>query len=640
MSIRTLILRVFALALLATPLLTPPASAQATAPPISVVGDLHELLTGPKTPADFPAWQAGMRQWRSDSRKGLDLNAGYGRPALQWAWRSFVQPQMMAQDRFFYDPATDRYTVDRYVDDVQTRYGGIDSVLIWPTYPNLGIDARNQYDWVRDMPGGIAGLRRMVADFHRRGVHVLFPLNPWDNGTRDEGISQANEMARLLTDIGADGFNGDTMAGAGPEFDAAALRLNHPLALEPESGLGDPANLAFDVLGWGYWWGVKGDVPAVDRYTWTEPRHLTHVCDRWAHDRNGWLQDAFFNGDGFESWENVWGIWNGITPRDAEALRRIATIDRAVADLLVSPDYQPHTPTLQPGVYATQFPGQGETVWTLISRNSDSMSGPQIKVADRPGRRYYDLWNGIPLMPRISSGTATLTFPLEGNGFGAILATDVPLSGSRKQLLSEMHTRSAKPLAQFSQTWKPLPQQIVPIAPTPPAAQTPPGMILIPAASFTFNVTGTEIEKNEGVDVQYPWEDHPTDTHKHTLFIPAFYMDKYPVTNAQFQTFLEAAHYHPKDDHNFLRDWTDGHFPDGWANKPVTWVSLEDARAYASWAGKRLPHEWEWQYAAQGTDGRLYPWGNAWNPAAVPTPDKGRTLTSPADVDAHPLGAS
>jgi formylglycine-generating enzyme required for sulfatase activity len=53
-----------------------------------------------------------------------------------------------------------------------------------------------------------------------------------------------------------------------------------------------------------------------------------------------------------------------------------------------------------------------------------------------------------------------------------------------------------------------------------------------------------------------------------------------------------------------------------------------------------LPHEWEWQYAAQGADGRLYPWGNEWDPAAVPAPDKNRTMREPSDVDAFPKGAS
>jgi len=103
---------------------------------------------------------------------------------------------------------------------------------------------------------------------------------------------------------------------------------------------------------------------------------------------------------------------------------------------------------------------------------------------------------------------------------------------------------------------------------------------------------------------------------------------------------VDSTHYHPKDDLNFLRDWKDGSYPPGWENKPVTWVSQGDARAYASWAGKRLPHEWEWQYAAQSGDGRLYPWGNDWDNSAVPLPDKSRTMRGPDAVDAHPKGTS
>jgi len=168
-------------------------------------------------------------------------------------------------------------------------------------------------------------------------------------------------------------------------------------------------------------------------------------------------------------------------------------------------------------------------------------------------------------------------------------------------------------------------------------------MVKIPGGTYLFRVEGIEIEgfNDEGVDVQYPWEDSARRFHEHRIEIEPFYMDKYPVTNAEFRKFLDATHYHPQDDQNFLKDWKNGEFPAGWGNKPVTWVSQEDARAYAQWAGKRLPHEWEWQYAAQGGDAnRVYPWGDAWVAANVPVPDKGRALTQPDDVDAHPAGAS
>jgi formylglycine-generating enzyme required for sulfatase activity len=122
--------------------------------------------------------------------------------------------------------------------------------------------------------------------------------------------------------------------------------------------------------------------------------------------------------------------------------------------------------------------------------------------------------------------------------------------------------------------------------------------------------------------------------------IPSFYIDIYPVTNGQFKQFVDATHYHPMDDHNFLKHWKENSYPQGWADKPVTWVSIEDARAYAAWAGKRLPHEWEWQYAAQGMDDRLYPWGNENDSSRMPAADTGRIMGPPAVVTDHPRGAS
>jgi gamma-glutamyl hercynylcysteine S-oxide synthase len=126
---------------------------------------------------EHEAWLVDVTHWRFERRilVGYD-GSRYDLPALQWTQSSFIQPQMMVEDRTFYDPVSHRYTVDRYLDDLDKRFGGIDAVLLWPTYPNMGIDNRNQHDMIHAMPGGIEGVRGMINDFRRRGVRVLFPM--------------------------------------------------------------------------------------------------------------------------------------------------------------------------------------------------------------------------------------------------------------------------------------------------------------------------------------------------------------------------------------------------------------------------------------------------------------------------------
>jgi formylglycine-generating enzyme required for sulfatase activity len=583
-----------------------------------------------------------MQQYREERRirAGLDGEI-YQRPELQWAQSSFMQPQSMVEDRYLYDPAARRYTVDRFLADLDTRYGGIDSVLLWPVYPNIGIDNRNQFDLLRDMPGGLAGLREMIADFHRRGVRVLFPTMPWDMGTRRELRGMPETIAALLKEIGADGVNGDTFGGVPRSYRAASDAIGHPLVFEPEGYPDSDEMLNWDSMSWGYW--KYPFVPMVSRGKWLEPRHMVNVCDRWNKDKTDNLQAAFFNGVGYETWENIWGIWNGITERDAEAIRRVAKVERRFAEFLVSPAWEPHTPTVPYGVFASRFPQEGRTLWTLVNRAVYNIEGPQLQLPVQAGMHYFDLWHGVELKPAIGNGTATLAFAMEASGFGAVLAQAEPADAALNAFLGEMRALNARPLSSFPKVWRVRPQQIVAIDPTAPASQAPDGMVRIPAASeFQFEVHGVEIEGGDdiGVDVQYPGEDSPRRHHVLKSAIPAFYIDQYPVTNRQFAEFLQAAKYHPADDHNFLKDWKDGKYPAGWDNRPVTWVSLEDARAYAKWAGKRLPHEWEWQYAAQGSDGRLYPWGNAWCDECAPPQDHGRDLRGPAPVDAFPKGAS
>ena len=89
---------------------------------------------------------------------------------------------MHPYDRYFFDPSVGNgtggvgYTVNRWLADLNKRYGGIDKALIWPTYTQIGIDDRNQWDMIRTLPGGVEGLRAVVDQMHAAGVKVLWSV--------------------------------------------------------------------------------------------------------------------------------------------------------------------------------------------------------------------------------------------------------------------------------------------------------------------------------------------------------------------------------------------------------------------------------------------------------------------------------
>lgn len=612
-------------------------------PPGKVPGWPFTAMAPWKIDADAAAdeWYQGLVEWRKEHliRIGFD-DTLYRDPRLTWAQSNFVHTLLMVEDRYFYDPDKGQYTVDRYLDDLVERYGGVDSVLIWYIYPNIGVDDRSQFDLADALPGGVDALKQVVADFHARGVKVFLPTMPWDNGTRESESSDWDRMADLVAATGADGINGDTYSGVPLAFHTACEKRGRPVILQPESTAqaGDH-HLSWNLQSW-----TKRipdeTIPIVVKLKWLEPRHIINIENRWSRDRTSDLQHAFFNGIGYVAWENVFGFVNRITDRDAETLRRVATVQREFAAELTGPDWRPYERTQQIGIFASRWPGAGRTLWTLINRQEYAIEGEQLSVPHVDGAVYYDIWNGTKIEPLIEGDRAILSTSIAAKGFGAFLADT---SGADMgTFLAQMHKLASKPLSDFSAKWQAAQQELVSIQSTKKYDAAPDGMVAIPAAAYDFCVRGLVIEgyAAAGVDVQYPWEDEPRRAHRHRLEIPAFAIDRHPVTNAQFKAFLDASGYAPADKQNFLAHWIDGAPLQGSENQPVSWVGIEDARAYAQWAGKRLPREWEWQYAAQGSDGRRYPWGDDWQEGAVPKPSLERTMPDLPSVGAHPSGAS
>ena len=159
----------------------------------------------------------------------------------------------------------------------------------------------------------------------------------------------------------------------------------------------------------------------------------------------------------------------------------------------------------------------------------------------------------------------------------------------------------------------------------PPVGEsTPPeGMVLIPAGSFQMGSDDDEAEDDE----------QPV----HTVHLDAFYMDVYEVTNAQFKAFVDANPQWQKDNLEnrfhysiYLYHWSGPDYPAGKANHPVVHVGWYAAMAYAEWAGKRLPTEAEWEYAARGgLAGKKYPWGDTITFADANYADSGIGDTTP-----------
>jgi len=157
---------------------------------------------------------------------------------------------------------------------------------------------------------------------------------------------------------------------------------------------------------------------------------------------------------------------------------------------------------------------------------------------------------------------------------------------------------------------------------TPEPAKPAAEMILIPAGEF---IMGSD-----------SWEEDERPLHK--VYLEAFEIDRFEVTNEQFEAFVKATGYQTDAEKAGESSTWRSYYTEGKGNHPVVKVTWNDAVAYCQWAGKRLPTEAEWEKAARGTEGNIYPWGNKWDPTRANTKASG--IRGTTAVGSFPDGAS
>lgn len=542
---------------------------QPTPVPLDPAADLSvldeaKILAAPSHPADRPAWRAALRRWRDDARRRIGYEEGrYA--ATSWPAHAWNVVMVWLWDEALYDWDAGRFDVDRLLATYE-KFGGLDAVVLWHAYPVIGIDRRNQFDWYADVPG----LADLVAELHRREIRVFVDYNPWDVGTRRPAGSDAEELAGVVTRTGVDGVFLDTLKEGDPELLDRLTALDPPPVLEGESRV-PLARITDHQASWAQWF-ADGDVPGVLRAKWFEQRHMMHHTRRWNRDHTDELQSAWINGVGVLIWDVVFGVRVDWSERDLATLRAMRTAHQSLGDHLVHGDWEPLTDLTDQataaGVHASRWTLDGSTLWTIVNRSARDYTGP-VLLEDMDD----------------------ITVPARGIAAVHMTTTERPrLLETKEQLCG------------YGPEAPPAPRRQLPIR---AAGEPARDAVRVQAGrrSLTYEYRQRETGMYETASYVDDWKPLPPRLHRvrsgtRQVELGPVAVDASEVTNAEYAAFLDATGYRPTVANRFLAHWIDGRPAPGTEEHPVTYVDLDDARAFAAWRGVRLPTEDEWQVAA------------------------------------------
>jgi formylglycine-generating enzyme required for sulfatase activity len=594
-------------------------------------------------------------------------NKLYERKDLDYIRNSYTMHLMMAWEKNYYSDSS--YHFKEFLEDKQKLYGGDDIFTIWPTWPVLGLDQRTQWNLMEDLPGGIEKQKELAAISHSMDTKYFISYNPWDD--KDEKTS-LQTMSDFIKKLDADGVVLDTRAEGSDALQQAADNAKPGVVLYSE-GMATPKDMQGIIAG-----RVHNDIyypPLFNLNKLIKPDFaIFRVAEVNKERIRREYSSALFNGYGVEINVMRPGRQEWIDD-DYRYWGKCVRILKENSSNFNSYEWTPLIPTLQDKIYVNKWPGRRKNLYTIFNLLPEGFKNALFEVELVPSFHCVDLWNHEEVELKSISNKHYVVVELESfnkkylgtNNEGSVntiahflKSLDVKVSGDKIDIWSAYGTKlkvwsgnpgydktayeiasnkasfhmfqkfgrvEGKYVIQLFEGEELIDEYILFIQPGTPllvsesektstVSTIPAGMVKIPAGSFTMNVV------NGDEFISYPKEVYPK-----IIALKSFFMDKYPVTNNGFKKFIDETKYHPADTVNFLKHWVNGKPKTGEENFPVVNISYEDAKAFAVWSGKRLPTETEWQYAAQTTDGRMWPWGNTVKQKAKEAKNISTTLT-------------
>ena len=199
--------------------------------------DNNDIFPAPENPSEWKEWRESLNRWREKKQLQLKYDgSSYRSDPFNWVTSDFSCCFIMMCDSDFYDSKTNKYRISDLIKRGKNEYGGYDSVVLWHAYPRIGLDERNQFDFYREMPHGLPGVKEAVSQFHHSGIKVFINYNPWDTATRREMKSDIDLLTDIVKAIDADGIFLDTMKNA-PDFRTKLDGVKPGIVMEGEIAL-------------------------------------------------------------------------------------------------------------------------------------------------------------------------------------------------------------------------------------------------------------------------------------------------------------------------------------------------------------------------------------------------------------------